>query len=173
MRPMALLGREEEFQAFVEEHRSLWYRLAYRVLENREEAEDVVQETLAILWEKKNELEIENPAAYAARAVWLNSIKRRSRAKNHLALDSVPELPALRNEDSLGNYDELDPEELEQAIEELPESQQVVIRMKYYMGFSFREIGEALQISLNTAGSRCRYALETLKELLGGDNEED
>jgi RNA polymerase sigma-70 factor (ECF subfamily) len=126
---MALLGREEEFQAFVEEHRSLWYRLAYRVLENREEAEDVVQETLAILWEK--------------------------------------------NEDSLGNYDELDPEELEQAIEELPESQQVVIRMKYYMGFSFREIGEALQISLNTAGSRCRYALETLKELLGGDNEED
>ena len=90
MRPMALLGREEEFQAFVEEHRSLWNRLAYRVLENREEAEDVVQETLAILWEKKNELEIENPAAYAARAVWLNSIKRRSRAKNHLALEFGP-----------------------------------------------------------------------------------
>ena len=60
-----------------------------------------------------------------------------------------------------------DPLRLERAIEDLPEAQRTVIRMKYYMGLSFREIGEALKISLNTAGSRCRYALEALRETLG------
>ena len=80
---MQVFRQEEEFQAFVAEHRDLWLRLAYRVLENKEEAEDTVQETLVILWEKRKELEVENPGAYAARAVWLNAIKREDSGKEN------------------------------------------------------------------------------------------
>ncbi len=168
--PMQVFRQEEDFQAFVYEHRSLWLRLAYRVLENREEAEDTVQETLAILWEKRHDLEVENPAAYAARSVWLNSIKRRSRKKPQIPLEEIAELQAPEEEGPGEGLGDLDPLELEEALMELPEAQRTVIRMKYYMGLSFREIGEALQISLNTAGSRCRYALETLRELLTPDD---
>lgn len=167
MKPMVLLSREEEFQAFVQEHRGLWFRLAYRVLENREEAEDIVQETLAILWEKKSDLEVENPAAYAARSVWLNSIKKRSRRKPQVPLEEIAELQAPEDEGPGEGLGDLDPMELEEALLELPEAQRVVIRMKYYTGLTLREIGETLQISLNTAASRCRYALESLRELLG------
>ena len=167
LKPMTPFRQEDQFQAFVAEHRPLWLKLAGRVLENKEEAEDVVQETLVILWEKRNDLEVENPGAYAARAVWLNAIKRKTRGRNILPLEAIAE-PAMPEPFSeTGEWSELDPLELEDALMELPEAQRVVIRMKYYMGLSFREIGETLQISLNTAGSRCRYALEALRELLG------
>ena len=62
----------------------------------------------------------------------------------------------------------MDPRYLERAMKALPPSQQTVIRMKYYMGLSFKEIGEALKISLNTAASRCRYALAALNKNLEG-----
>ncbi len=157
--------QEEAFQAFVSENRGLWLKLAYRVLQSREEAEDVVQETLAGLWEKRGSLEIEKPAAYACRAVWLNALKRRTRGRNHLSLEEVSEPAAPERAEGEG-WDPLDPLHLERALLKLPEAQRTVIRMKYYMGLSFREIGEALQISLNTAGSRCRYALQALRKAL-------
>ena len=60
------------------------------------------------------------------------------------------------------------PDELERALAGLPPTQQAVLRMKYYVGLTFREIGEALSISANTAASRCRYALATLRRTLRG-----
>jgi RNA polymerase sigma factor (sigma-70 family) len=157
--------QERAFQAFVSENRGLWLRLARRVLEDREEAEDVVQETLAVLWEKRDSLSVENPGAYAARAVWLNSLKRRTRGRFHLSLEDAGE-PAAPEGREAESWEALDPLRLEMALLKLPEAQRTVVRMKYYMGLSFKEIGEALQISLNTAGSRCRYALAALRRAL-------
>jgi RNA polymerase sigma-70 factor (ECF subfamily) len=163
--------QEEVFRAFVAANRLLWMRLAVRILENREEAEDVVQETLATLWEKRNSLEIKNPGAYAARSIWLNALKRRTRRKVHLPLDEMAELETPErahagDEMALNHLDQL-----EGAIKGLPEEQRQVLRMRYHMDLSFKEIGEALQISLNTAASRTRYALKTLRKILKPLNE--
>ncbi len=155
----------EDFQAFASENRGLWVRLARRVLGNREEAEDVVQETLALLWERRDGLKVENPGAYAARAVWLNSLKRRARRKQHLPLE-MAELEGTESPEEDFPRAAVDPQVLERAVEKLPEAQRAVLRMKFYMGLSFKEIGEALEISLNTAGSRCRYALGALRAAL-------
>ena len=162
---MSDFPQAEGFQAFVTAHRELWFKLAMRILENREEAEDVVQETLAFLWEKRQFLSIENPGAYVARAVWLNSIKRRTRRKVTLPLEDVPE-PATG--EIFSDDPPVDPRHLERALEALPPGQQTVIRLKYYRGLSFKEIGEILKISLNTAASRCRYALAALNKSLEG-----
>ncbi|HVM32273.1 MAG TPA: sigma-70 family RNA polymerase sigma factor [bacterium] len=155
--------QEAGFQDFVTDHRGLWFKLAFRILENREEAEDVVQETLAFLWERRQVLSIENPGAYVARAVWLNSIKRRTRRRLALPLDGVPEPEAP---EGAGGPRALDPGLLSRALEALPPKQRAVVEMKYYMGLSFKEIGETLKISLHTAASRCRYALAALSKSL-------
>jgi RNA polymerase sigma-70 factor (ECF subfamily) len=160
--------KEEVFQAFVGENRRLWVRLAYRVLGNREEAEDVVQETLFLLWEKGTLSKVDSPGAYTARSIWLNAIKRKTRGKVHVPLEEAPEAATHMDLDTTGPSPAADPARLEQALLGLPETQRNVIRMKYYMGLSFKEIGEALKISLNTAGSRCRYALRTLRQALEG-----
>ncbi len=53
--------------------------------------------------------------------------------------------------------------ELERAILDLPPPQQAVLRLRFYAGMSFREISQSLAISMNTAASRCHYALAALR----------
>jgi RNA polymerase sigma factor (sigma-70 family) len=158
--------KKEVFQAFIEVNRPLWMRLAMRVLENREEAEDVVQETLAGLWEKRNSLEVVNPGAYVARSIWLNSLKRRTRRKTHLPLEDVTESEAMYGSEPIDEVMAKHLPQLEGALKKLPEEQRQVLRLRYQMDLSFKEIGVALQISLNTAASRTRYALSTLRKIL-------
>ncbi len=55
---------------------------------------------------------------------------------------------------------------LKEALQELPEKFSEVIVMKVWGELTFAEIGEALDISLNTAASRYRYGLEALRKKL-------
>ena len=95
--------------------------------------------------------------AYMFRAVDWNAVKRRARRRKNVSLDTVPE---ARDENRL------DPLELEQAVAGLPPAQQTIIRLRFYMGLTFAEIGKNLSISMNTAASRCRYALERMRRVL-------
>lgn len=55
---------------------------------------------------------------------------------------------------------------LAQALEELPADQREVFILRQITGLPFREIGEIIQASENTAKSRMRYALEKLQQSL-------
>jgi len=62
-------------------------------------------------------------------------------------------------------------DEISQALRKLPDSQREVLTMKIWAQLTFQEIGEALDISENTAASRYRYALEALRRILGKGKE--
>ena len=52
-------------QIFLPYHKKM-YRIAYRMVENQPDAEDIVQETYIKLWQKRNEIEhIENTESFA------------------------------------------------------------------------------------------------------------
>ena len=95
--------------------------------------------------------------AYIARAVDWNAVKRRARRRANLSLETLPEM---------GTDNRLDPFEIEQAVAGLPTAQQTVIRLRFYFGLTFAEIGKSLSISIHTAASRCRYALAGLRRAL-------
>lgn len=152
------------FAAFVQEHRPELVRAARRIAVDAAEAEDVVQDTLTALWRHWARRRPDDPPAYAFRAVTLNAIKRRMRRRRTAPLEAAGDVldpaPAAA--------EPLDPLELERAIADLPPAQQVVIRMRYYLGFSLAQISRNLSISSNTAASRCRYALAALRKTLSG-----
>lgn len=152
--------RQERFAEFVAAHRPEFVRVAYRVLRDPAEAEDVVQDTLANLWRQAEAPE--DLVAYAFRAVRLNALKRRERRRSHQSLDEAPETAAAAGRVELP----VDPLAMERAIARLPPPQQAVVRMRYYLGLSLAEVARALSISSNTAASRCRYALATLRQSL-------
>jgi RNA polymerase sigma-70 factor, ECF subfamily len=62
-------------------------------------------------------------------------------------------------------------EALEAAVKRLPDEQREVITLKIWSELGFREIAEVLGISINTAGSRYRYALKKLGQMLEGEEQ--
>lgn len=51
-------------------------------------------------------------------------------------------------------------------IETLPKDQQQVLKMRIFMGLSFKEISEQTEVSINTSLGRMRYALMNLRKIL-------
>ncbi len=93
----------------------------------------------------------------------VNALKHRARRRSDVSLEAIdPGSLAQPAREDFG----LGPMELERAIGSLPVTQQTVIRLRFYLGLSFREIGQNLLISTNTAASRTRYALRRLRQLL-------
>lgn len=155
-----------DLERVVREERAGLVRAARVYVRNREEAEDVVQETLALVWRRRGALGVRDWRAYVYQAVRFNALKRLQRRREALSLDEHPHLEvavALPVPDA-------DPEvpaaDLERAIAALPAAQQAALRMRFYLGRSFREIGEALAISTFTAASRVRYGLAGLRRAL-------
>ncbi len=152
----------DRLEELLERDRDRLVHIACRVLGDHGEAEDVVQQTLLGAWRALRAGEIRQPASYLARAVRWNAIKRRARRGRELPMEGVPEAATDFNSPA-GRLDAL---ELERAIASLPVAQQVVIRLHFYLGLSFREVGTNLSISTNTAASRTRYALAALRRRL-------
>jgi len=140
-------------------------RLARSRLRDLGEAEDVVQETVLAVWRRFAAGGVEDLDAYANRAVWQNAIRRKTRWRDWDPLENAEFEGAAQVEPEAEDW--LEARELEQAIAHLPSAQAAVVRLRFYAGLSFKEMGEALSIGLNTSASRTRYALQTLRRSLG------
>lgn len=55
-------------------------------------------------------------------------------------------------------------------VEELPDDQREVVRLRYYSKLSFQEIAEQTNVSINTALGRMRYALINLRRMIKEKN---
>jgi len=142
--------------------------LARQVVPNRADAEDVVQEAFVRFW--ANRQRADDPAAYLFTCVrsaaldWRRGGRRRDRREHAAARPEAPD-------DAAPLFTvELEREERRSAVEaalaKLPEPQREVLVMKVWAKLTFPQIAAALQIPLDTAASRYRYALAKLREQL-------
>jgi RNA polymerase sigma factor (sigma-70 family) len=152
------------FERLIAQDRKALVAIAKAVVRDPHEAEDIVQETIAAVWQRLPAIAPERVSHYLSRAIRQNARKRRSRRREYTALEGIVE--ATQIEDRAIDV-AVDPFDLDEAICSLPLAQRNVIRMRYYFGMTFRQIGVSLSISSHTAASRCRYAIARLKRLLG------
>ncbi|MBQ1221528.1 MAG: sigma-70 family RNA polymerase sigma factor [Alistipes sp.] len=61
-------------------------------------------------------------------------------------------------------------ESLRLLIEELPDEQREVVKLRYYANLTFKEIAEQTDVSVNTALGRMRYALINLRRMIKEKN---
>lgn len=71
-------------------------------------------------------------------------------------------LPSPSKEDLL--IEEQIYSDVKRLVEELPEDQKQVLKMRHYMGMSFKDIAEQTDVSINTALGRMRYAIINLRK---------
>ena len=131
-----------------------------------EEAEDVLQEALCQLCRvcggKPPDLALAYHRIRLSAIDFARSRHRRAARETEMFRLHLPSSRWFEREDKAGR----DAEALELAVRELPPEQQEVVTLKIWGDLTFQEIAEALDISINTAASRYRYAMDKLKEKL-------
>lgn len=146
-----------------------FYRVAFSLLKDRDEAMDATQDLYIKLWNMKKVLpEIENPKAFGIRLMknlCLDRIRKmNSRPDTASAITYEPVGENGRGSDSAMIGKE-DIRMLEAAIDKLPPTQQQIIRLRFYEEKSFEEIASEMalsQINARVLLSRARNRLKTL-----------
>lgn len=125
------------------------FRLALRITLDRADAEDIVQETLIKMWNKRDEWnQIESIEAFALTTCRNLALDLTTKASRHnVALDEGrDQKPADRTP-----YEELDARQrldiVRKLIDELPETQRSIMELRDVEGKSYSEIGQILDLS--------------------------
>ncbi|MDR1203804.1 MAG: sigma-70 family RNA polymerase sigma factor [Tannerellaceae bacterium] len=134
---------QEQFKQEVLPLRSQLFFYAQRLLDDLEDAEDVIQEVFLKLWYMRNELNDYNsvPAlsVQITKRLCLNRIKTRQRRQE--GLDTVnPVSDLLTPETLLEQKDNL--MQVMRIIDRLPSLQQTILRMRHVDGIEVEEIAE-------------------------------
>jgi len=156
-------GSDAAFETVYARFGSGLLRAANGVSGSRTLAEDAVQEAFVALVKMGQRVrEIRNLRAYLFTAV-IRAARKKSRDREPaLRLDiDLPATTLPANETSASAL--AGSERLERALQSLPLEQREVVTLHFDGGLTFEEIADALSISINTASSRYRYALEKLR----------
>lgn len=169
----------DAFSQLYDRYSAVVYQLILRIIRERTIADELLQETFWTIW--KNADQFQHRGAVAA---WLMRIARnkcldelrRQKARpqpaklsapdNHAILTAKPDQSVKIEESVASSWMQ---QRLHGALADLPEEQQVCLKLSYFDGMSQREIAEHLGIPLGTVKTRIRLGVEKLEHLLKHD----
>jgi RNA polymerase sigma-70 factor, ECF subfamily len=137
------------------------YRYALLILADAVGAEDVVQDAFCRLAEMQGGRPGVMTLPYLTTIVRNECYSRLRHRRRSPFVDAKPLLEPVA--EGTSSEERL---MLEAALRALPPEQREAIYLKVYEGLTFAEIGQCCGISLNTAASRYRYAIDSLRTRL-------
>ena len=164
-------GDEQALAAIYDRYRLILFGLVLRILHDRSEAEDVLQEAFLQVWRRSSDFDESRGRVFT----WLVTIAR-SRALDRLRVIGsrarlADEVVAYSPGEDVGDAaeDALKSEQgtiVRQALVELPEEQRRALFLAYFEGLTQTEISARLGEPLGTVKTRMRSGLMKLRELL-------
>jgi len=144
------------------------YRFALAFTKRTDEAEDVAQEVVAKLWERRNELDaLRSVEAYAMSAV-RNRCLDQARSSHNRMSEQLGEAHDTEHEHT--PYSELEQADMvafvRRLISRLPEQQQMVIRLRDVEGYELEEIAEILGMNDGAVRANLSRARQKIREEL-------
>jgi RNA polymerase sigma-70 factor (ECF subfamily) len=162
-------GDETAFEMIFRTYYQPLCSYAYTFLQDKEEAEEIVQGTFLSVWEKRDTLTIHTavrPYLYAmVRNACLNVIKHEKIKQKH-AVEEVALAP--HSHDSVTHAvasSELEAK-IQDAMEKLPEQCRLVFKLSRFEELKYAEIAEQLDISVKTVENHMGKALKIMREQL-------
>lgn len=153
--------------ALVNRNMPIVFRVAYRMLQDRAEAEDVTQETFLRAWKHLPNWQPRAKFSTWACTVALNLCRDRLRKKKPVLMDELPERvdTALRPEQALASRQSL--EGIAQKIAALPERQREALTLCALEGMSNIEAAAAMDVGVRALESLLARARRSLRASLG------
>jgi RNA polymerase sigma-70 factor (ECF subfamily) len=165
------LVADSDAQAFAllyDRHSRAAYSLAFRLMNGRQPAEDLVQEAFIKVWRSAGGYR----AGRGSVRTWIFSIVRnrtidqfRSAASRRRTRDEV-EASAPTSEPSEAfteTWRNTQQEQVREVLKTLPQKQLRILELAYFSGYTHVEIAERLSLPLGTVKGRMRLGLEKLR----------
>jgi RNA polymerase sigma-70 factor (ECF subfamily) len=155
----------------VAEHHAVVFRAAFRLSGSNADAEDLTQQTFLAAHRSLGQLREERAALGWLMAILRSCFLKECRKRRPMAADDCNiDLNLYAEEIPADN--EIDPERLQSALNELSAESRSMLTMFYFEELSYREIAAATDIPLGTVMSRLSRAKEQLRRKLS-DNVSD
>ncbi len=143
------------------------FNICYRMLNNKEEAEDLLQEAFAEAFSKLETFRFESSfGAWIKRIVVNRCINHLKKRKVDLTfVDEIPEKgrPGSPNEDDKIDYEV---KKVYKAMEMLPHGYRVIFSLYLLEGYDHSEIAQILEISESTSKSQFSRAKQKIKDII-------
>lgn len=148
------------------------YRLAYRLTNQQQAAEDLVQDILVQFYPRRHELaDIDKLRPWLARSLYnrfIDNIRRNKRnplsdAGDETILDFMPDYEAVPERET---EQDLMYQRLHQALQGLNEDQRMVVMFHDMEGYTLSELEDIFEVPLGTLKSRLHRARQAIKSHL-------
>jgi len=139
------------------------YNLAYRILNNREDAEDILQESFVECFRNLGSFRFESTfGAWLKRIVVNRCINQVKKKKTDLTFcETLPAIPIEDEEEPI-----YDTKAIFKGIEMLPDGYRIILTLYLLEGYDHSEISQILGISESTSKSQYSRAKDKLKNIL-------
>ena len=168
----------EAFQKIFEENKGLIYALSFRLLGNRQEAENLTQEVFLNAFKAYSSFRGESKVSTWLYRIAVNQINRELRGKKLKKFLSLDFLSAESDREPTIEPAhprncppaELEKKEIQRTVQRLigslPERQRTAITLQYYEGLAYEEIASAMEISHSSVESLLFRAKQNLEKRL-------
>lgn len=174
------------FRELMNRHQAKIYSYIFSMIQNRETANDIFQETFTKVITKMDQTYNEQGKwiAWVMRIAHNATIDHIRKQKRFVDVSSSYDKESktdfydrLPDEDAVGQQEKLEIDEstssLMKHIANLPEEQRTVVMLRHYYEMPFKEIAELTDVSINTALGRMRYALINLRKMFDKEREKE
>jgi RNA polymerase sigma-70 factor, ECF subfamily len=158
----AIHGDREAFEMIIRTHSRVLFAIAYSILQSREEAEDVVQDSLVKAW--KTRWRVRDPEKFPA---WLATIARHKAHDVFRKRRTVPLSEQLVEtlEPAPANTTALD-QQLHSALAALPELHRAALTLRYFEEMDYRNIENTLGLTNGALRGILGRALASMRKQL-------
>ncbi len=165
-------GDAEAFAVLYDRHSRPAYSLAYRMMGERQAAEDMVQDAFLKIWRAATSYRAER----ASVRTWLLSIVHnrgidqlrssasRRRMQERVEASTPRSQPSEAFSEAWRNSQR---EQVREALKTLPEDQLKTLELAYFSGYTHVEIAELLNVPLGTVKGRMRLGLKKMRDYFG------
>ena len=161
-------GDAEAFALLYDRHSRAAYSLAYRLMNGRQAAEDLLQDSFIKVWRSAGGYRVGRGSV----RTWILSIVRnraidqfrseesRRRTRDEVEASTPTSYPSEAFAETWRNTQQ---EQMREVLKMLPKEQLRILELAYFSGYTHVEIAERLSLPLGTVKGRMRLGLEKLR----------
>ena len=155
-------NNKEAFETLYKKYNKLVYRIAFTILKNKEDSEDIVQAVFSKIYSlPKDKLPIDNIATWIYSVTKNESITLYRKRKNTIDLDSMYEIADSDNE--INRI--VDQDRYNRILSRLNDKEKEIVSLKILTNLTFEEIAKILDQPTGTVKWRYYKSIHTLKLL--------